>query len=89
MPTGTLSYWDDDKYYGFIQSDDGKSIFVPIKALKEKIEVGDEVEFEFYENEKGYAASEVYKIDVPKEDLLNEFFKKELKNKKQKSDNEN
>lgn len=63
MATGTVKWFNDAKGYGFIQTDDGKDVFVHqseivtegYRTLKE----GQRVEFEMARGEKGPKAEKV------------------------------
>ena len=52
------------KKYGFINTDDGKSVFVHESGLKEGVEIdeGDRVSFDVEQGQKGPAATNVTKI---------------------------
>lgn len=54
-----------EKGYGFIESEDGKNVFVHVKQIELESfpNVGDKVEFELTETEKGYKAYNVKKIE--------------------------
>ena len=70
MLTGKVKWFDDQKGYGFITSDDeGKDIFVHFSAIKESdenghktLKEGQAVQFEVEEGEKGPHASNVEKL---------------------------
>ena len=70
MLTGKVKWFDDQKGYGFITSDDeGKDIFVHFSAIKEgdenghkTLKGGQAVQFEVEEGEKGPHASNVEKL---------------------------
>ncbi|EFC06437.1 cold-shock DNA-binding domain protein [Bulleidia extructa W1219] len=70
MLTGKVKWFDDQKGYGFITSDDeGKDIFVHFSAIKEgdenghkTLKEGQAVQFEVEEGEKGPHASNVEKL---------------------------
>lgn len=62
--TGTVTYFDLNKGFGFVKTSDGKSIYVHKSAIDvgrtfPGYRRGDTVEFEVGENEKGLCASAV------------------------------
>ncbi len=61
---GTVKWYNDMKSYGFIQTKDGKDVFVHRSALGEGtiLHEGDNVEFEVEETEKGLQAINVKKV---------------------------
>ena len=61
---GTVKWYNDMKSYGFIQTPDGKDVFVHRSALAEGtvLREGDNVEFEVEETEKGLQAINVKKV---------------------------
>ena len=70
MSNGTVKWFNSQKGFGFIATEDGSDIFVHYsdisaegyKALKE----GDAVTFEIVEGEKGLKAENVVKVSGPK-----------------------
>lgn len=65
--TGTVKWFDNDRGYGFISTNDGKDVFLHHSQVKEKshnkdIHEGEELAFDIREDEKGPAAINVQKI---------------------------
>ncbi len=63
---GIVRRFDKDKGYGFIQHESGKDVFFHYSAIDcegfKTVEIGDEVEYEVEESEKGLKATYVKKI---------------------------
>jgi len=63
---GTVKWFDSDKGYGFISSEDDKDIFVHFSAIQtegyKSLAEGDQVEFEVKDGDRGPQASNVTKI---------------------------
>jgi CspA family cold shock protein len=57
MNTGTVKWFNADKGYGFIKSEDGKDIFVHFSAINQDgfkaLEEGERVSFEVTEGDNG------------------------------------
>ena len=66
MVNGTVKWFNAQKGYGFITTEDG-DIFVHFDSIQmegyKKLEEGDKVEFEVEEGEKGKQAVNVVKIE--------------------------
>ncbi len=64
--TGTVKWFNSEKGYGFITSDEGNDIFVHYSALNQEgfktLNEGDKVEFEVVEGDRGPQASNVEKL---------------------------
>ncbi|MBN2633484.1 MAG: cold shock domain-containing protein [Bacteroidales bacterium] len=63
---GTVKWYDRVKGYGFIETEEGKDIFVHRSGLdvpQSELVTGQTVEFEAEEREKGLVAVKVKKID--------------------------
>ncbi|VEU80474.1 cold-shock protein [Haploplasma axanthum] len=64
--TGKVKWFDADKGYGFISSDEGKDIFVHFSAIKSEgfktLAEGDQVEFEVTSGDRGQQAANVVKL---------------------------
>ena len=63
MPKGKVKWFSDSKGYGFIETDDGKDVFVHFSAIQSEgyksLAEGQEVEFEIVDGAKGPQASNV------------------------------
>ena len=63
---GTVKWYDRVKGYGFLQTEDGKDIFVHRSGLEvpqSELEAGHAVEFEIEQREKGPVAIKVKKAE--------------------------
>lgn len=62
---GTVKWFDSDKGYGFISSEDGKDIFVHFSAIQSEgyksLQEGDQVEFDVNDGDRGPQAANVTK----------------------------
>ncbi len=62
---GTVKWFNSEKGYGFITTEDGQDIFVHYSAINQEgfktLNEGDEVEFEVTEGDRGPQASNVEK----------------------------
>ena len=65
MQTGKVKWFNSEKGYGFIESDDGTDVFVHFSAINmegyKTLEEGTSVEFEIVEGAKGPQAANVVK----------------------------
>jgi len=63
--TGTVKWFDSDKGYGFISTDEGQDIFVHFSAINiegfKTLVEGDVVEFDVVEGNRGQQAANVTK----------------------------
>ena len=63
---GVVKWFDADKGYGFISSDEGKDIFVHFSAIQTEgyktLAEGDQVEFEIKDGDRGQQAANVIKV---------------------------
>ncbi|MCF8720921.1 cold-shock protein [Nitrospina gracilis] len=68
MPIGKVKWFSNKKGYGFIQSEEGKDIFVHYSAIQEEgyrsLTQGQDVEFEISDGPKGPQASNVLKKEL-------------------------
>ena len=67
MPTGKVKFYDDDKGFGFIASDEGQEVFLHASALPEgaKVRQGSRVEFSVADGKRGLQAMSVRVIEAP------------------------
>lgn len=68
MPTGKVRFFDDEKGYGFIESDEGDQVFLHASALPAgttSIRKGTRVEFGVADGRKGPQALSVRVLDAP------------------------
>lgn len=65
MATGTVKWFNDQKGYGFISTDEGTDVFVHFSAIKSdgfrSLEEGERVTFEVTDGPKGPQATNVDK----------------------------
>ena len=66
MNTGKVKWFNAEKGYGFITTDEGKDVFVHYSGIQsngfKSLEEGQEVEFEVIEGQKGPQAVNVVKL---------------------------
>jgi CspA family cold shock protein len=69
MPTGRVKFFDDEKGFGFIASDEGNEVFLHASALPEgtnSVRPGSRVEFSIVDGRRGVQALSVRILEVPK-----------------------
>ncbi len=75
LVTGRIKWFDENKSYGFILTDDGKEVFVHRKYVKgfKKYSLleGDEVSFETFNSDEGVQAKNVVKAKVDPDEMMN------------------
>jgi CspA family cold shock protein len=63
---GTVKWFNDEKGYGFITSEDGKDVFAHFSQIQKdgfkKLEEGEEVTFDITDGQKGPQASNIVSI---------------------------
>lgn len=66
MPTGKVKFFDTERGFGFVSSDDGGDVYVPKSALPSGLEAlkpGQRIEFGIVEGRKGAQALSVRVLD--------------------------
>jgi CspA family cold shock protein len=73
MPTGKVKFFDEEKGFGFIASDEGDEVFLHISALPagtSSIKPGTRIEFGIVDGKKGAQALSADEMSIIVEDLI-------------------
>jgi len=67
MPTGRVKFYDEDKGFGFIQSDEGQEVFLHASALPAgtTVKSGARLEFGVADGKRGLQALSVRVLEAP------------------------
>jgi CspA family cold shock protein len=67
MPTGKVRFYDEEKGFGFISSDDGQDVFLHATSLPQgsTVKQGSRVEFGIADGKRGPQALSVHVLQAP------------------------
>lgn len=68
MPTGRVKFFDVEKGFGFVASDEGGDVYVPKSALPSGVDAlaaGEKIEFGVADGKRGLQALSVRRLDPP------------------------
>lgn len=63
MTEATVTSFNDDRGFGFAQTEDGKLVFLHFSSIKGKgrrtLKIGAKIKFDLYVTDKGYEAQDI------------------------------
>lgn len=68
MPTGKVKFYDEDKGFGFIASDEGSEVFLHVSALPDgvtSVRPGTRVDFSIVDGKRGAQAMSLRILEAP------------------------
>jgi CspA family cold shock protein len=73
VPTGRVKFYDVEKGFGFVASDEGGDVFVPKSALPDSTPLanGERIEFGVVDGRRGLQALSVRRLEAPQSVVAN------------------